>query len=409
MPIPLHTSAAQADSAVSQRRLFALDTARFIAIIGMVAAHVSLIPIPGFSLIVDGPPSTLFAVLGGASAVLATQGRVARSGRMGASLSLITRGLLLIVLGYALQFVSGPIAIVLIPFGVTLILLAPLLRVPTRALLVVVAGLAVAGPVANHAFRAALGLDTVGDLSFDSPWAFLHSVTFTGTYPVVTWLTYALIGVIVIRAALAARASGAGAEFGRRLMLWGLVSSLTATLLSIVAVQFLTVPRLAELGLDEFSAQLIALMPSFGGPVGGGLEAVFTAAPHSGSTGDIVRTSGLALAVIGALLRREAVAGVSQSLPARIVRAGGAAPLTLYVVHVLTFGALSTLLLSGASAAAGPTWLVQGVGAFALQFTLLVGVSVVLAVSGRRGPLEAALSELSLRAASSAPAPYSRR
>lgn len=402
MPSLLHSSADQDDSTVSQRRLFALDTARFIAVIGMVAAHVSLIPVPGLSLLIDGPPSTLFAVLGGASAVLATQGRAVRSGRLAANVALITRGLVLVVLGFALQFVSGPITVVLVPFGVTLILLAPLLRVPTRALLVAIVGLAVAGPVVNHAIRTALDLDTLGALSFDSPWAFLHSVTFTGTYPVVTWLTYALIGVVVLRAALAARASGTGAVLGQRLLLWGLVSSLAATLISIVTVQFLTVPRLAELDIDGFSTQLLALTPSFGGPVGGGLEAVFTAAPHSGSTGDIVRTGGIALAVIGALLRREAVAGASQSMPARIIRAGGAAPLTLYVVHVLSLGALYALLMSGVSADAGASWLVQGVGAFALQLTLLVGVSTLLAVSERRGPLETALSGVSLRAAASA-------
>lgn len=398
MSSPLQRTPAQAESAASPRRLFALDTARFVAVIGMVAAHVSLIPVPGLSSIVDGPPSTLFAVLGGASAVLATQGRAARSGRLAADVSLVARGLILVALGFLLQFFSGQIVVVLVPFGVTLILLAPILRVPTRVLLVAIGVLAVAGPIANHAIRDALLLDTLGALSFDSPLSFLHSVTFTGTYPVVTWLTYALIGVVVVRAALAARASGTAATLGRRLMVWGLVSSVAATLISLVAVQLLTVPRLGELDIDGLGAHLMALMPSFGVPIGGGLEAVFTATPHSGATGDIVRTGGLAIAVIGFLLRRESSRGVSQSLPARIVRAGGAAPLTLYVVHILSIGALDSMQV----AESGAVWLVHGLFAFALQLALLVGISTVLAVSGRRGPLEAGLSLLSRRTASAA-------
>ena len=62
----------------------------------MVAAHVALIPIPGLSLVFDGPPAALFAILGGASAVLATRGRVARHGRWGAAASLWARGAVLI-------------------------------------------------------------------------------------------------------------------------------------------------------------------------------------------------------------------------------------------------------------------------------------------------------------------------
>lgn len=385
-------------------RIFALDTARFVAVIGMVAAHVSLIPIPGLNLPIEGPPSTLFAVLGGVSAVLATRGRAARSGQFAAATALVVRGLVLVLLGVALQGLSGPITVVLVPFGVTLILLAPLLRVPTLVLLEIIAALAVVGPIANAAIRDALQLETLGALSFDSAWSFLSSVTFTGTYPVITWLTYALAGVVLARVILQARTSGTTAELGRRLLVWGIVASAVATVISVLAVQFLTAPRLAELGIEGMSVHLFALMPSFGGPLGGGVEAVLTAAPHSGSTADIVRTGGLAIAVIGFFLRREASAGVSDRLVPRIVRAGGAAPLTLYVAHVLCFGVLYALVLSGGAPDASLTWLVQGGLAFAIQVLLLLAISATLALTRSRGPLETILSTLSSRVGDAAKA-----
>src|SRR5699024_3006778 len=157
-------------------RLEAIDMARFLAIVGMVAAHVALIPIPGLSLVVDGPPAALFAILGGASAVLATRGRVARHGPWGAAASLWARGAVLIAVGVLLDLVPGPVVIVLVPFGVTLLLLPAFLPMRSKHLLVAILVLALAGPLANHAVRDALSLNTLGELSFASPAAFLHSV-----------------------------------------------------------------------------------------------------------------------------------------------------------------------------------------------------------------------------------------
>ncbi|HEV6954634.1 MAG TPA: hypothetical protein VKY86_15470 [Promicromonospora sp.] len=378
-------------------RLVALDTARFLAIVGMVAAHVALLPIPGLSLLVDGPPSTMFAILGGASAVLATRGLVARSGRTAATLSLVARGLVLVAVGLLLDLAPGPVVVVLVPFGVTLILLAVLLPLRSRWLLVIATVLAVAGPIGNHALRQALQLRTMGELSFASPWAFTRSVLVTGTYPVVTWLVYALIGVVVIRAVLAAREQGTVRPLARRLTWWGLGASVVATGVSVVQVQLSVVPRMADLGLDTFVTHLVALSPSFGGPIGGGLDAVLTATPHSGTTGDIVRTGGLALAVVGLLLRR-GLTDRPVRWPGRIVRAGGAAPLTIYVVHVLAYRLLWAT--PGAVSPDGSTvWWLTGVGGFGVQLGIVLAVSTVLVVVGRRGPLETGVSAVARTAA----------
>lgn len=377
----------------SPGRLAAIDMARFLAIVGMIASHVALIPIPGLSLLVDGPPAALFAILGGASAVLATRGLTVKHGRRGAMASLGVRGAVLIVLGVLLQNVPAPVTIVLVPFGVTMLLLPLFLQLRSRILVVIVAVLAVAGPLANHAVRSALALDTIGELSFDSPWRFLHSVMFTGTYPVVTWLTYALVGVVLIRVLLGAREQGSLRVIGRRLLWSGLAASVLASAVSIVQVQMSLVPRLADQGLDPLSIHLLAMIQSFGGPLGGGLDALLIAAPHSGATGDLVRTTGLSLAVVGLLVARGATKGTSSSVPGRLPRAAGAAPLTLYVSHVLLLGLLWWATpTSGAEPDAA--WWLTGPGAFALQLLMVAVVGGVLLRTARRGPLEAGTSAL---------------
>ena len=378
---------------VARGRLEAIDMARFLAIIGMVAAHVALIPIPGLSLAVDGPPAALFAILGGASAVLATRGKVARHGRWGAAGSLWARGAVLIAVGVLLEVVPAPVTIVLVPFGVTLLLLPAFLQMRSKHLLVAISVLALAGPLANHAVRDALSLDTLGELSFVSPAAFLHSVLFTGTYPVVTWLTYALIGVVTIRALLRAQERGTMRALGRRLLWWGLAAAALAGAISLVQVQLSLVPRLEDQGFSPLTTHLFAMMPSFGGPLGGGLDAVLIASPHSGSTGDIVRTTGLALALVGFLVARGAVKGASTSVLARAARAAGGAPLTLYVLHVLVLGLL-WWAAPAPGGEAGSAWWLTGPGAFALQLLMVAAVGSVLLRTGRRGPLEAGMSTL---------------
>ena len=325
--------------------------------------------------------------------MLATRGRVAQHGRWGGAASLWVRGAVLIAVGALLDVVPGPVVIVLVPFGVTMLLLPAFLQMRSTHLLAAIGVLAVAGPLANHAVRDALSLDTLGELSFASPAAFLHSVLFTGMYPVVTWLTYSLIGVVTIRALLRAQEHGTMRTLGRRLLWWGLAAAALAGVLSLVQVQLSLVPRLEGQGFSPLTTHLFALMPGFGGPHGGGLDALLIASPHSGSTGDIVRTTGLALALVGFLVARGAVKGASTSVLARAARAAGGAPLTLYVLHVLVLGLLWWAAPAGLGES-GSAWWLTGPGAFALQLLMVAAVGSVLLRTGRRGPLEAGMSTL---------------
>ena len=116
-------------------RYVGIDLARFIAIAGMMAAHL-LAPLAmfpgvsdsdrelamGTSLISNGAPAALFAVLGGVSIVFATRKQLS-SGLVGKAMaSVAVRGVVLIVLGVLLGFVDNNIIVILAYYGVAMIL-----------------------------------------------------------------------------------------------------------------------------------------------------------------------------------------------------------------------------------------------------------------------------------------------
>ena len=122
-------------------RYVGIDLARFIAIAGMMAAHL-LAPLAmfpgvsdsdrelamGTSLISNGAPAALFAGLGGVSIVFATRKQLS-GGLVGKAMaSVAVRGVVLIVLGVLLGFVDNNIIVILAYYGVAMILVAPLIK-----------------------------------------------------------------------------------------------------------------------------------------------------------------------------------------------------------------------------------------------------------------------------------------
>lgn len=372
-------------------RLAALDVARLLAIIGMMAAHTILAVLGPSGRIVDGFPSTLFAVLAGASAVLSTRRYDGRP--LAASVALGSRGLLVVVIGFLLGLVPSPAMVVLVYLGVAMILAAGLIHLPSRVLVAFAAVAAVAGPFVTTWVRDARQLDTLGELSWASPGDWVTSVLFTGAYPVLTWIVYLTVGVLLIRGLLAARA--AGTEALRR---WtgrvALGSVLVVALVAVVSVVYRTqvaAPALAtRVGVDVELANSLLTSASFGVSGGYSWTSVLVATPHSGNVADIVLTSAAAVLVIALLVRWEA----TRPDGFRVLRPlawAGAAPLTVYVLHVV---ALGVALLTVPAWTVGTTW---GLWAGNVIGALVVGVLTV--GRGRRGPLEALVSGGAGRAA----------
>ena len=162
-------------------RYLGIDVARFLAIAGMMAAHLvtigALLAEPGSfaesagaltDMLTEGIAAPLFAVLGGVSVVFATR-RPLREGRVGAAIgSTLIRGTLLILIGLLLGLIETPVAIVLAYYGTAMILVAPLIAVRGWILGVLAGALGLVGGTVN----ARVPRETLSDLGISDP----HSI-----------------------------------------------------------------------------------------------------------------------------------------------------------------------------------------------------------------------------------------
>lgn len=374
-------------------RIVAVDLARFLAVAGMMGAHLLTGSAPDWLLLaVTGFPSSAFAVIGGISAILATRRFTAEGRHLAAALSLAARGLAVAVLGLVLQPLGYPILVVLTYFGAGLVLLALLLRLPTWVLLAVAAVLAVGGGWLNTIVRTALGDPDSEQIATSSPSAFLASLGFTGSYPVVTWLAYLLIGACVGRMLVATRAPSVRS---------GLVLVPVGAAGLVVAVVADAVSGSPSDPGDEAD----------GAPVGTGARLLLDATAHSGSLGDIVRTASAALLVLGLLLLATRAGGRVPGV-LRPVRAAGGAPLTVYTAHVLFVGLSTSLAVEAGNPTLygdDPDWWLGGTAIWLVNVAAAVAIGGLLDALHRRGPLEAAVGMVSAAAARLSPGPRSAR
>jgi len=362
-------------------RLPAIDLARLVAIVGMISAH--LLPTwttpPGsfVTAATTGFPSTLFAVLGGVGAAFAARRNLAAGRGRAAAGAQIGRGLVVAIVGVVLALVPSTIAIVLVPFGVSLMAVALLLPASTPALLAVASALAVVGPLLTA------HLHTVGADGDPPPLSgALETILLTGVYPVITWIVYMIAGLLVGRAIIAARRAGATAGLGARLAVVGAGVAAAASAVGTWYVAAVAGPRAAAITGEPLETVVAALGESGAGwPISTGWDAILVGAPHTGSTIDILRTTGGALLVIGLLL-----AVVRPSAPRdpvlRVLAAAGGASLTIYTIHVLT-------VIPLAIADTGRDGDARSLLVWGLDLAIVVVIGAVLARTGRRGPFEA--------------------
>lgn len=364
-------------------RIAAIDLARLVAILGMMGAH--LVPefteLPGslVTTLTTGFPSTLFAVVAGVGAAIAAD-RPLRAGlhreAMGAQ---IARGLTVALIGAVLVSLPTFVAVVLVPLGVSIMLVAPLLRARSGTIAAIAVGLALTGPLLVSRLASTMSTTEIGPVQRS-----LDSVLFTGIYPAITWVVYLMAGMLIGRAVLAAIRAGRSAALGARLALGGVVAVAAATIIDRVYVDAIAAPRL----VDEFGLPLATALEWLGGsgygtPHGTGWDAILIAAPHTGTTLDIVRTVGGAAVVIGLLLAAVGDRRV-RALPLRALVAAGGAGLTIYVVHILT----TVVLTVAAETGVLDGWWWNAI-ALAINLVVLVALGAVLAITGRRGPFEA--------------------
>lgn len=204
------------DLAVPARRprLIAVDAARGLALIGMIAVHVlpvhdpeTFAPTLQWNLF-GGRAAALFALLAGLSLAFSSGGRTPHRGRAltATRAGLVVRALLIASAGLAINQVMpspAPALGILVYYGAFFLLAVPLLGLRRRTLAAGVVVFAVLGPVLVHVLGpvlpgAASANPTVGSVLAD-PGAVLSQVLLTGTYPAVPYLSYICAGLLLGR------------------------------------------------------------------------------------------------------------------------------------------------------------------------------------------------------------------
>ena len=219
-------------------------------------------------------------------------------------------------------------------YGLLFLVALPVLGLRARTLWFLAAAAAVLTPVASHLLRQHVDPTPIAE-----PWGddLLTELLLTGTYPVLSWTTYLFAGLAVGRSDL--RRVGSAT----RLLVVGLIAAVTAKAVSAwLLAQVGGVERLARTvgsGPEQVDEALRTGM--FGTTPREDWRWLVVSAPHSGTTLDLVHTTGAALAVLGACLLLVRVLPRLLVLP---FAAAGSMTLTLYTAHVLALADGSPLL-----------------------------------------------------------------
>jgi uncharacterized membrane protein len=403
--LPAATGRARQDG-----RLGGVDAARGLAVIGMIVVHVAAESTFGggvgatLSGVAEGRSAILFAVLAGVSLALLSGGRSGPAEHRAGTREqrdrthIAVRAVLLFVLGVTLAAVSSGPIVILGYYAVLFTLALPLLWVRPGALLAWAVGWALLGPQVSFLLRTGIGTGEAGGAvtpvdftSWDAAGDAVLRLLLTGTYPAATWMPFVLAGLAVGRLDLrtaavrtllavtgvAAAVLGHGGSWLAVEVLGGR-EAVTAALAPVAAELDLPPEQLVELARHASMGTSGTLTPAL----------LLLDAPHSGTTFEIVGSTGIAVAVL-ALCLTLAERGRLTAAVGRPLTAVGAMAATLYAGHIAVMALLS---------AAVPTWQQRPWPA-----TVLFAVAaVVLALAWRRwvgrGPLEWVLHTVSTRA-----------
>lgn len=309
-------------------RFDGIDLARGLAIVGMVFAHLGPTGFDG-GVVADytstafaGYPSALFAVLAGVSLGLFHERGADDPVRT--RLATLVRGVILLVAGTLMSMVQSTIAIVLSTIAVIYLLLFWLPRCKTWVIAVIIAVLA--------------AVSSVGFVLVDLvPFGF---ELFMPPYPVLAWLTYGAVGVLVHRFLVGNTKAQA-------------IAVVPALLLA--AVGF--VIRVNNAAVFPYDPLADYTEPQFDKEPLVQLLLTQSFEPHTGMFGDLLASITCAIAVIClcCLLCQVRWANIL----AYPLRAVGAMAFTTYVAHVFIAG---FFMLGGIPLDAGETFDISGTG-----------------------------------------------
>ncbi|MCU1562882.1 MAG: hypothetical protein JWN05_1261 [Arthrobacter sp.] len=373
-------------------RLAGIDAARGLALLGMMATHVlptltadqQLTP-TWVGLTFSGRASALFAVLAGIGLALSTgkqqplEGSDLRAARRGIAL----RALVVAAVGLSLGGLEVNIAIILVHYAVLFLCVLPFIGLRVKQLLGLAAAWVLLAPVLAYLLRPWLlaanpPLRLGHNPSWDdlaTPAALLGDLFLTGYYPVLQWIAYLLIGLVIGRLLL----SKAAVQV--LLLAGGTVVALLSKWLSVVLMEDLGGREALKAGLldPSYPLESLLMVNLSGVEQSGSWWWLATSSPHAGTTLDLLHTSAVAAAVVGACLllgRLGEWLELDLLLP---LRGAGAMTLSLYTAHVWVMAALYEQPLPAG-------WTVETVYWAQAAAVLLIGT--IFAKLGWRGPLE---------------------
>jgi NADH:ubiquinone oxidoreductase subunit 6 (subunit J) len=288
----------------------------------------------------SGRAAALFAVLAGVGLALSTgkhkplAGPELSAARRGVAL----RALVIAAVGLTLGGVEVNLAIILVHYAVLFLCVLPFLGLEIKRLCAWAAGWILASPVLAYLLRPwLLAAEPPLKLGHNPSWEdlatpsrLLADLFFTGYYPVFQWLSYLLVGLIIGRLMLTK------ALVPVVLLVAGTAVAVAAKALGVAAMENWGGMAALEAILDSPNYPLDSVLQVnlTGIPQEGSWWWLASAAPHSGTSLDLLHTSAVAAAVIGACLLLGRLAewvDLDLLLP---LRGAGAMTLTLYTVHV---------------------------------------------------------------------------
>jgi uncharacterized membrane protein YeiB len=308
-----------------------------------------------------------------------------------ARVAIAVRAVLIALLGLALASTRTPVIVILAYYGLLFLCGLPFLGLRSRALVWWATGWAVLSPVVSALLRSVVDPRTKGQVGFaklaDDPLRAVTELLLTGTYPVLTWTTYLLAGLAVGRMALRETRTAV------RLVVTGVALAAGAWGTSALLLALGAAPTLLSPEDRARGATWLTLLDSeAGGVLPPRSEALLLAVPHSGTTFDLVGTTGSALACLGLCLLAVRVPWLR--VLSHPVAAAGTMTLTLYTAHVLVIA---------------QDW---GRGDSAWFYVVHVAVALLVATVwlrfARRGPMEEAVHRVS-RTVARRVAPYDPR
>lgn len=362
-------------------RYTGLDVARGLALVGMMTAHIlphSVASVVGWQQrLVIGNSSAMFAVLAGVTMSLLSGRNTPTTGRRRtrSTIALAIRAGLIMAWGLVLDRLEvGGVGVILPYYGLLFLLGIPFLGLRSRALFLWAAAWALVAPALSLAFRHEFPATSGGGFGGLSAAEIGERLLLTGDYPAFTWLAYLLCGMAIGRLALARR------EVAIRLAVAGGVMAVVAGAVSTIltgsaAARAALLADVPNPQLHTWNALSSTMAEGLSGVTPTGTPWWLAVdAPHSGTTLDLVRSGGLAMAVIGValLLTRRFARGWE------VVFGAGAMTLTLYSLHLV-------MLLPS-------TWPDIGVPRWAPEVVVAMGIGVLFAALRLKGPLEAAVA-----------------